>query len=38
MAFWGTASGRPKPSASPLTKWDDTFAGLPVHTVPQLLG
>ena len=23
---------------SRLTKWDDTFAGLPVHTVPQLLG
>jgi bacillithiol biosynthesis deacetylase BshB1 len=22
---------------SRLTKWDDTFAGLPVHTVPQLL-
>jgi len=23
---------------SRLTKWDDTFAGLPVHTVPHLLG
>jgi LmbE family N-acetylglucosaminyl deacetylase len=22
---------------SRLTKWDDTFAGLPVHTVPQFL-